>query len=80
VNRIALLTLFAAASVSAGLAATPQSYAALDRASEAACARAADLGDTRVGPPTRFSDAMRVDARMVTGTWRQPHMRGAMYR
>lgn len=60
-----------------GHASTPQSYTALDRASEAACLRAANLAGARVGPSMRFSDRLGVDIRTVTGAWRQPHMRGA---
>lgn len=71
------LLAFAASLSSASFAATPQSYAALDRASAAACARAAGLGSAKVGPPARFSDRMGVDARLVAGRWRQPHMNGA---
>lgn len=59
------------------LAATPESYAKLDKASEAACIKAANLGSATVGPAIRFSDRTGVDARVVSGTWPQPHMKGA---
>ena len=65
------------AAPAAGWASTPQSYAALDRASAAACLATADLVGGRVGPPMRFSDRTRMDARLVTGTWRPAHMNGA---
>lgn len=58
-------------------AATPESYAKLDKASEAACIKAANLGGASVGPPIRYSDRSGVDARVVTGIWPQPHMKGA---
>lgn len=58
-------------------AATPESYAKLDKASEAACLKAANLGGATVGPPIRYSDRVGIDARVVEGTWPQPHMKGA---
>lgn len=58
-------------------AATPASYATLDRRSEAACRTASGLRDAKVGPAMRFSDRFLVDARTVTGRWPQPHMKGA---
>jgi heat shock protein HslJ len=58
-------------------AATPEAWAKLDKASEAACLKAANLGGATIGPPIRFSDRTGVDARVVTGMWPQPHMKGA---
>ena len=58
-------------------AATPDAWAKLDKASEAACLKAANLGGATIGPPIRYSDRTGVDARVVTGTWPQPHMKGA---
>lgn len=58
-------------------AATPEAWMKVDRASEAACLKAANLGGATAGPPVRFSDRTGVDARVVTGTWPQPHMKGA---
>lgn len=63
--------------VTPALAATPDSYAKLDKASEAACRTAAKLTDATVGPPIRYSDRTGIDARVVTGKWPQPHMKGA---
>ena len=65
------------AAPAAAAASTPQGNAALDRASAAVCLAAADLAGGRVGPTIRFSDRTRMDARMVTGTWRPAHMGGA---
>ncbi len=62
------------------IAATSDSYAKLDKVSEAACLKAADLGGATVGPPIRYSDRTAVDARVVEGTWPQPHMKGAKAR
>jgi heat shock protein HslJ len=58
-------------------AATPDSYAKLDKASEAACLKAANLGGGTIAAPIRYSDRVGIDARVVTGTWPQPHMKGA---
>jgi heat shock protein HslJ len=58
-------------------AATPDAWAKLDKASEAACLKAANLGGATAGPPVRYSDRVGIDARVVVGTWPQPHMKGA---
>ncbi len=73
---------FAAAAIvlavaSPAFAATPDSWAKVDKASEAACVKAANLGGATAGPPVRYSDKVGIDARVVTGTWPQPHMKGA---
>jgi heat shock protein HslJ len=62
------------------IAATPDSYAKLDKASEAACLGAAKLNGAKAGPPTRFSDRTGWDARIIEGSWPQPHMKGAKAR
>ena len=48
-------------------AATPDAAGALNRASEAACLRAAALDDARISAPTRYSDTLMVEARIVDG-------------
>jgi len=48
-------------------AATPDGVDALNRASESACLRAAALEDARIGPATRFPDALPIEARIVDG-------------
>ena len=58
-------------------AATPRSYAALDRQTSAACIVASGLRNATVGPVVRFSDTVMMDVRTVTGTYPQAHMRGA---
>jgi heat shock protein HslJ len=62
------------------IAATPDSYARLDKASEAACLAAAKLNGAKAGPPVRFSDRTGWDARVIEGSWPQPHMKGAKAR
>ena len=58
-------------------AATPASYVALDRQTSAACIAASGFKDATVGAPLRFSDRFLMDARTVTGTYPQAHMKGA---
>jgi heat shock protein HslJ len=73
-----LLMIVAAVAITApALAATPDSWAKLDKVSEAACIKAANLGGATVGGPMRYSDRVGIDARVVTGNWPQPHMKGA---
>jgi heat shock protein HslJ len=48
-------------------AATPEAAEALNRASEAACLRAAALDDARISAPTRYSDTLMVEARIIDG-------------
>lgn len=77
-SKLHWLSAITAFSVAApALAATPESYAKLDKAAEAACLKAANLGAAVAGPPVRYSDKMLIDARVVEGTWPQPHMKGA---
>ncbi len=57
--------------------ATPDAWAKVDKASEAACLKAANLTGATAGPPVRYSDKMAIDARVIDGTWPQPHMKGA---
>lgn len=72
-----LIGLIAIGTTAPVMAATPASYAKLDKATEAACFKAANLTAAIVGPAIRFSDKASIDARIVTGTWPQPHMKGA---
>ena len=57
--------------------ATPDAWAKVDAASQAACVKAANLTGAMAGPPIRYSDKFLIDARVVEGTWPQPHMKGA---
>lgn len=77
-TRVTLLVGFlAAALASAAISATPLSYAELDRETSVACIAASGLRDATIGPVVRFSDSFLMDARTVTGTYPQPHMKGA---
>jgi heat shock protein HslJ len=73
----ALLALSAAWPASA---ATPESWAKVDKASEAECLKAANLGGATAGPPVRYSDKFGIDARVIEGSWPQAHMKGAKAR
>jgi heat shock protein HslJ len=66
-----------ASAIAPAIAATPDSWARLDKASEAACLKAAGLADAKAGPPVRYSDKVMFDARVIDGTWPQPHMKRA---
>jgi heat shock protein HslJ len=70
----------ASCATSAAIASTPDQWAKVDKASEAACLKAAKLTNAMVGPATRYSDRMLIDARVVEGNWPQPHMQGAKAR
>ncbi len=78
-SRLFLATFFvsAIAPLTGAHASTSAAYAALDRASAAACMRASGLRGAKVGAAVRFSDRVLIDARIVSGTYTQPHMKGA---
>jgi hypothetical protein len=77
-TRILFLSSFLAATLAATAdAATTSSYAKLDRQTSAACIAASGFRAATVGPVIRFSDTFLMDARIVTGTYPQPHMKGA---
>jgi heat shock protein HslJ len=70
----------AVAMASPAFSATPEAWAKVDAASQAACVKAANLSGPVAGPPVRYSDKFLIDARVVEGTWPQPHMKGAKAR
>ena len=74
---IAATTIGVVAFAPAAFGATPASWMQVDKASQAACLKAAGLNDAVTGPPIRYSDRLLIDARVVSGTWPQPHMKGA---
>ena len=49
----------------------------MDAKSLSACAQASGLDESKVGAPIRFSDAIGLEVRVVTGIAPQPHMNGA---
>lgn len=59
-------------------ASSPGAWTAVEREAARACAAASGLRDPVVADSTvRFDDTLGVDARLVRGTWPQPHMKGA---
>jgi heat shock protein HslJ len=70
----------AIAAAAPAFAATPDAWAKVDAASQAACVKAANLSDATAGPPVRYSDKFLIDARVIEGIWPQPHMKGAKAR
>ena len=70
-------TVVAFAMAAPAFSATPDAWAKVDAASQAACVKAANLSGATAGPPVRYSDKFLIDARVVEGTWPQPHMKGA---
>ena len=69
--------IFTLTSISPLFASTPESWAKLDAASQAACIKASGLTSATAAPPTRYSDKLLIDARIIDGMWPQPHMKGA---
>lgn len=76
-KAIAATSLFVIAFAPAAFAATAASWIQIDKVSQSACLKAANLNNAEAGPPIRYSDRLLIDARVVTGTWPQPHMKGA---
>jgi hypothetical protein len=72
------MILLAALAAAPAVAATPESYRALEARVAAACGKASGFERAKVSPTTvRFSDEAGVDARLVTGIYPQPHMKRA---
>lgn len=79
-QALALLAVAAAVAAAPGRAgaSSPDAWAALERDASRACAAASGLRNPVVtGTTIRFDDTLGVDARLVSGTWPQPHMKGA---
>jgi heat shock protein HslJ len=75
-GRIAVLTSLVGM-CGASVASTPQDWAVLDARSADVCSRASGFLEPKIGAPIRFSDAIGIDVRVVTGIAPQPHMNGA---
>lgn len=58
-------------------ASSGDAWAALDKASAKACIAASGFLKAKVSAPTRFSDTVGYDFRIVSGTYPQKHMKGA---
>jgi hypothetical protein len=66
------------ACVAPAYSATPNAYASLNRRTQRACIEASGLHNASVGSIIRFSDRSGMDARIVTGTYPQTHLNGAV--
>lgn len=74
---ISVLIIVAGFTATPALASSDTAWAALDKASAKACIAATGFKNAKVSAPTRFSDTVGYDARIVTGTYPQAHMKGA---
>jgi hypothetical protein len=74
IRLLAALLFFGGGSVA--VASSPAAWRETDRQSEKACIAQSGLRRARVGPATRFSDRILVDARIVSGTYPQRHIKG----
>jgi len=74
---ISTALILAAFITSPAFASSDASWAALDKASAKACITATGFKNAKVSAPTRFSDTLGYDARIVTGTYPQAHMKNA---
>lgn len=79
-TTLLLISAMSLAIATPSYAATPDSWAKLDAATQAACIKASGLTSATAGPPIRFSDKLLMDARVIEGVWPQPHMKGARAR
>ncbi|MBG1231429.1 hypothetical protein [Aestuariivirga litoralis] len=77
--KLALFMLFTAIGLAAtpALASSDAAWAALNKASAKACIAATGFKNAKVSAPTGFSDTVGYDARIVTGTYPQKHMKNA---
>ena len=76
--RLLLIVVPLLAIATPALATSPAAQAGADRATARACRSVSGLIDTTVeGAPVRFSDTFGMDARLVRGTYPQPHMKRA---
>ena len=78
-NRsIASALLVAAIAAPVAQASSPAAWAQHDKDTLQACAKASDLKDPVVHPKAvLFDDTVGMDARLVSGTWKPAHMKGA---
>jgi Na+-transporting NADH:ubiquinone oxidoreductase subunit NqrB len=75
-TRLSTLFFLSLFITSPALASSDAAWAALDRASAKACLHATGFLNATVSPPTRFSDGIGYDVRIVSGTYPQKHMKG----
>lgn len=66
--------IFCGLAASSAQASAPAAWAALDKASAAACLKAAGTRGAKVGPATRYSDRLLIEARIVTAVGKEPRL------
>lgn len=75
---VAVASAIAIMAVGPASASSPAAWAQHDKDTQQACATASGLKDPLVHPKSvLFDDTVGMDARLVTGTWKPAHMKGA---
>lgn len=78
VATIAVASAAAFMAIGPASASSPAAWAQHDKDTQQACAAASELNNPVVHPKAvLFDDTVGIDARLVTGTWKPAHMKGA---
>ena len=78
VATLAVASAIAITAIGPASASSPAAWAQHDKDTQQACAAASELNNPVVHPKTvLFDDTVGMDARLVTGTWKPAHMKGA---
>ena len=78
VATVAVASAAAFMAIGPASASSPAAWAQHDKDTQQACAAASELNNPVVHPKTvLFDDTVGMDARLVTGTWKPAHMKGA---
>ena len=78
VATLAVASAIAIMAIGPASASSPAAWAQHDKDTQQACAAASELNNPVVHPKAvLFDDTVGMDARLVTGTWKPAHMKGA---
>jgi hypothetical protein len=78
VAALAVASAIAIMAIGPASASSPAAWAQHDKDTQRACAAASELDNPVVHPKAvLFDDTVGMDARLVTGTWKPAHMKGA---
>jgi hypothetical protein len=78
VATVAVASAAAFMAIGPASASSPAAWAQHDKDTQQACAAASELNNPVVHPKAvLFDDTVGMDARLVTGTWKPAHMKGA---
>lgn len=78
VATLAVASAIAITAIGPASASSPAAWAQHDKDTQQACAAASELNNPVVHPKAvLFDDTVGMDARLVTGTWKPAHMKGA---